>query len=53
MGMLEPRIDQPEVVKPMFEPHAGDGDAEVGHVGKIRHAHPAGLMDLAEDHLLI
>ncbi len=53
MGMLEARVDQPEVVEPVIEPFAGDGDAEVGHVGKIRQPHPAGLMDLAEDHLLV
>ena len=51
--MLEARIDQPEMIEPMIEPFTGDGDAEVGHVGKIRQPHPAGFMDLAEDHLLV
>jgi hypothetical protein len=53
VGMLEARVDQPEMVEPVIEPFTGDGDAEVGHVGEIRQPHPAGLMHLAEDHLLV
>jgi len=41
------------VVEPVIELFAGDGDAEVGHVGKVRQPHPAGLMNLAENHLLV
>ena len=32
---------------------AADRDCQIGHVGEIRQAHAPGLMDLAEDHLLI
>ena len=53
MGMLEARVGQPEVIEPVIERLAGDGDAQVGHVGEIRQPHPARLMDLAEDHLLV
>ena len=53
MRMLEARVGEPEVIESMIEPRAGDGDAEVGHVGEIRQPHPARLMDLAEDHLLV
>jgi hypothetical protein len=37
----------------VIEPFTGDGDAKVGHVGEIRQPYPAGLMHLAEDHLLV
>lgn len=30
--MLEAGISQPEVIKPMIEPAADDGDAQYGHV---------------------
>ncbi len=53
MGVLEPRVDQPEVIEPMIERLARDGDHQVAHVGKIRQAHPPGLMHLAEHHLLL
>ena len=51
--MLEARISQPEVIQPMIEPAAGDSDAQADHVGEIRQAHPARLMDRAEDDLLV
>jgi hypothetical protein len=41
------------MVKPVIEPFTGDGDVEIGHVGEIRQTHPARLMHLAEDHLLV
>ena len=41
------------MIEPVIEPLPGDGDAQVGHVGEIRQTHPAGLMDLAEDDLLV
>ena len=52
MGMLKARIRQPEVVEPMIEPLTGDRDGQLGHIGEIRQAHPAGLLNLAEDYLL-
>ncbi len=52
MGTLEARVGEPEVIEPVIKPLADDGDAEIGHVGKIRQPHPTGLMDLAEDHFL-
>ena len=53
MRVLEPGIGEPEVIETMIEPFSGDGDAEIGHVGEIRQPHPARLMDLEEDHLLL
>jgi hypothetical protein len=53
MGVLETRAGQPEVVQPVLERLAGDGDAEVAHVGEVRQAEPAGLVQLAEEHLLL
>ena len=41
------------MIEPVIEPLSGDGDAQVGHVGEIRQTHPARLMDLAEDDLLV
>ncbi len=52
MGVLEARPDQPEVIEQMVERLAGDRHAEAAHVGKIRQPQPAGLVRLAEDHLL-
>jgi hypothetical protein len=53
MGMLEAGVGEPEVIEPVIETNAGDGHAQVGHVGEIRQPHPAGFMDLSEDHLLV
>ena len=53
MGVLEARISQPEVVKPTIETLAADADTQTGHIGEIRQAHPAGLVDLTENHLLV
>ena len=53
MGMLEAGIGQPEVVEPVIQRGPGDGDAEIAHVGEVGQPHPAGLMDLAEDDLLL
>ena len=52
VGMFEARTGKPEVVEPVIEQRAGDGDAKVGHVGEVRQPHPAGFMNLAEDDLL-
>jgi hypothetical protein len=53
MGMLEAGVGEPEVIEPVIEPNAGDRHAQVGHVGEIRQPHPAGFVDLSEDHLLV
>src|ERR1700704_3635367 len=53
VGMRETRVGETEVVEPMVEPNACYCHAQFGHVGEIRQSHPAGFMDLAEDHLLV
>ena len=53
MGMLEARIGEPEVIEPVIEGLAGDGDGQIGHVGEVGQAHPAGLVHLPEDDLLL
>src|SRR3954454_14139597 len=53
MRMLEAGVGQSEMIQPVIKRQTCDGDAQVGHVGKIRQSHPAWFMDLAEDHLLI
>jgi hypothetical protein len=35
MGVLEARIDQAEVIEPVIERLAGDGDRQIGHVGEV------------------
>ncbi|MCY1301877.1 hypothetical protein D9M70_515110 [compost metagenome] len=52
MGVFEARPNQPEVIEQMVERLTGDRHAEAAHVGKIRQPQPAGLVRLAEDHLL-
>ena len=37
----------------MLECHARDADRQLAHLGEVREPHLAGLMDLAEDNLLI
>jgi hypothetical protein len=41
------------VVEPVVEGDAGDGDAQIAHVGEVGQPDPAGLVDLAEDDLLL
>ena len=53
MGMRETGVGEAEVIEPMVKPNARDRHAQIGHVGEIRQSHPAGFMDLAEDHLLV
>ena len=53
MGMFEAGERQPEVIEPMIERDAGDGDAERARVGEVGQAETAGLMLLAEDHILL
>ena len=51
MDMFEAAIGQPEVIKPMDQWLARDGNAEVGHVGEIRQTHATGLVNLTENNL--
>jgi hypothetical protein len=51
MNMLKAAISQPEVIKPMDQRLACDGDAQIGHVGEIRQAHATGLLNLTENDL--
>ena len=53
MGMFEAGERQPEVVEPMIERLACDGDAEPAHVGKVRQAQPSRRMLLAKDHVAV
>ena len=53
MGMLEAREGQPEVIEPMRQRDAGNRDAEAARVGEVGQAEPAGLVLLAEDHVLL
>ncbi len=53
MGVLEAAEDEAEVVEPVRQRRPGDGDAQPGHVGEVRQAHPARLVDLAENHLAL
>jgi len=51
MDMLEAAIGQPEVIEPVDQWLARDGDAEIGHVGEIRQTHATGLVNLTENDL--
>jgi hypothetical protein len=53
VGMLEARVDQAEVIEPVIERRAGDGDRQARHVGEVRQAHPSRLVRLTEDHVPI
>ena len=53
MGVLETGEDQSEVIEPVVELFSGDGDAEAAGVGEVGKALPPGLMQLAEDDLLL
>ena len=53
VGVREAGVSEPEVVEPVVEALAGDGDAEVGHVGEVRQSDPPGLVGLTEDDVLI
>jgi hypothetical protein len=52
IGVLEAGIGKPEMVEPVIELLARNGNAETGHVGEVRKAEAAGLMRLSEDDLL-
>jgi len=51
MGMLEARAGQAEVIEPVIERRARDGDAQARHIGEIRKPKPAWRMRLREDHI--
>ena len=53
VGVLEAGPGEAEVIEPMLERLAGDGDAGPAHVGEVRQAEAAGLVALPEDHLLL
>src|ERR1700733_3993557 len=53
MGVLPTREGQAEVIQPMSERHAGDADAALAHIDKIRQAEPARRMLLPEDDVLL
>lgn len=50
--MLEAGERQPEVIEPVIERLTCDGDAERAHVGEVGQTQAAGLVLLAEDHVL-
>lgn len=49
--MFPAAAGQDEVVEPVRERRAGDGDAELGGVGEVRQHHAARLERLPEDHV--
>ena len=51
MDMLEAAISQPEVIEPMDQGLAPDGDAQISHVSEVRQTHAARFLDLAENDL--
>ena len=53
MTMFEAAEDEPEMVEPVRQRRLGHRDPEPGHVGEVGQAHPARLVDLAEDHLAL
>jgi len=53
MGVFEAGKGKTEVIEPMIQRLAGDGDAKIAHVGEVGQSHPARRMLLTEDHLLI
>ena len=51
MDMFKAAIGQPEVIQPMGQRLASNGDAKIGHVGEIGQTHATGLLNLAENDL--
>jgi hypothetical protein len=41
MGMLETRAGQAEMIEPVIEWRARDGDAKASHIGEVRKPKPA------------
>ncbi len=52
MSVFEAGKDEPKVIEPVIERLPGDGDGETAGVGEVGQSQPAGLMRLAEDHVL-
>jgi hypothetical protein len=44
--VLEPAIGQPKVIEHMLERHARDRDIAIAHMGNVRQAQSARLMQL-------
>ena len=53
MGVFKAGISQPEMVEPVVQDLAGNGDAERSHVGEIRKTQTPRLLHLAENDLLL
>lgn len=53
MAVLERAIGQPEVIEHMLQRHACDRGIEIAHMGKVRRAKSARLMQLSEDDLAL
>ena len=53
MRMLEAGVDEPEVIQPVIQLLPGHGDGQISHIGEVRQPHAAGLVHLAEHHLLL
>ena len=51
--MLEAAMDKPEVIEHMLQRLADNGDAQIGHCGKVRQAESAGFVHLAEHDLAL
>ena len=53
VGMLEAGEREAEVVEPVIERLPGERDAQLARVGEVGQCHAAGLVLLAEDHVLL
>ena len=53
MGMLEARERQSEVIEPVIERLARDGDAKRRHRGEVGQAHPSRRVLLTEHHISV
>ncbi len=52
-GVFKARAGEAEVVEPMLERLAGQGDAEFGYLGDVGEPDPARLVGLTEDVVLL
>ena len=53
VSVFEAGEDEPKVIEPVIERLPGDGDGETAGVGEVGQSQAAGLVRLAEDHLLL
>ena len=53
MRVLPAGEGQPEVIEPVIECNAGDADAAIAHIGKIRQPEPARRVLLPKDDVLL